>query len=153
MRYPRRHDGEPEYRELLQGASDEEKAALMALSRKTDLRTKGEHHVYSIPDVRSRPGAERAIESSYLDLVRRACLHRPGTDYELARSCGISEDLATSVQKELIGVVTDMFTDPSIVATIKTATLSRVFKGTKLLSKNVRHQHTRHPGSEGMFSP
>ena len=154
LRYPVRREDELEYQKLLQGASENEKAALIALSRQTDdRRAKSERHVYSIPDVRSRPGVERAIESSYLSLVRRACLCRPGTDYELSKSCGIGEDLATRVQKELIGVITDMFTDPSIVSTIKTATLSRVFEGTSLLSKKLQHQHIQQSGSQGMFSP
>jgi hypothetical protein len=47
-------------------------------------------------------------------------------------SCEISVECARSVQKELVGVVCDMFTDPQIVSTIKTAVMSRVFHGQPL---------------------
>ena len=98
--------------------------------RKTQLSTTT---AYSLPtDRQGRRKAEDACEQSYLNLVRRACLNKPGSSTELARSSGLSIPLARQVQKELIGVVCDMFTDPTIVSTIKTAVLSRVFAGQPL---------------------
>ena len=87
---------------------------------------------YSVPDTLMRPKAEEACERSYLELVKRACLDHPGRSRDLAQSCGISLECARSVQKELVGVVCDMFTDPQIVSTIKTAVISRVFHGQPL---------------------
>ena len=88
---------------------------------------------YSLPnDTEGRTKAENACELSYLNLVKRACIDHPGRSKDLATASGISVELARQVQKELIGVVCDMFTDPQIVATIKTATISRIFAGQPL---------------------
>ena len=101
------------------------------------LRRRKKQHstttAYSLPtDRQGRRKAEDACEQAYLNLVRRACLNKPGSSTELARSSGLSIPLARQVQKELIAVVCDMFTDPTIVSTIKTAVLSRVFAGQPL---------------------
>ena len=87
---------------------------------------------YSVPNVGNRTKAEDACEEAYVALVKRACIDHPGRSKDLAKTSGISVELARQVQKELIGVVCDMFTDPQIVATIKTAVMSRVFEGRPL---------------------
>ena len=146
MRYPIQSEDEAEYQSMLVNASEDDRVSLAALRRAhvndtSASTTPGSRPMYTIPNVKNRPGAESATEACYLSLVRRACLENLDRTHDLAKSNGISVELATRVQKELIGVVTDMFTDPSIVSTIKTATLSRVFKGTPLpqqiFSKNV----------------
>jgi hypothetical protein len=148
LTYPRHGEDEAEYQSLLARAGEDDRASLAALRR--GHRTEARAASYSIPDLKSRPGAESAAEACYLHLVRRVCLEKPGHTHDLAKTSGISVELASRVQKELIGVVTDMFTDPSIVSTIKTATLSRVFKGTPI----PQGQTTRRGrGGKGFFSP
>lgn len=88
---------------------------------------------FSIPDSVHRPTVETAIEQAYIGMVRRACLE-PRTDLKLGSRSGLSHELATRVQKELLSVMSDVMTDPGIVGTIKTACLSRVFAGSPLRS-------------------
>ncbi len=148
LRYPRQsNDEDEEFARAWAMASEEDRPALAALRRRTQpsatdpqptrrpavtASSSSSPQPYSIPDVSLRPAAEHACEQAYLQVVRRACLDEPEQARQLAKASGLPEELARKVQKELAGAVCDMFTDPAIVTTLKTAVLSRVFAGTRL---------------------
>jgi hypothetical protein len=142
LMYPRK-DKEDLYQKEYERANVDDRGALESLRRNPtsfdNIKTTHPSSLngYSLPnDMEGRAKAEKACEQSYLNLVKRACLDHPGRSKDLAKASGVSVELARKVQKELIGAVCEMFTDPTIVSTIKTAVLSRVFAGRPLEEKN-----------------
>ena len=84
-------------------------------------------NTYRIPDNSNRPLVENICEQAYLRVVRRSCIFTGADTSDLAASLGADKGLVSRVEKELVGAICEIFTDPSIVTTIKTAVLSRVF--------------------------